>query len=65
VTRSAGQALWHAVECHATTLYRRAVSSGAVDRFDPAVDAARIVRVDVRRAACHGRGSVTEHGLPR
>ncbi|MEJ7596460.1 MAG: DUF4157 domain-containing protein [Kofleriaceae bacterium] len=35
-----GTALWQVAERHAVTLYRRAVSSAAVDPHDPAVDAA-------------------------
>jgi len=35
-----GKALWQAGERHAATLYRRAVSSGAADQYDPAVESA-------------------------
>lgn len=61
VKPSAGQALWHAVERHAATLYRRAVSSGAVDQFDPAVDAARQRRGsgDPRRPSSAARWSAS------
>jgi len=35
-----GHALWRVAERRAATLYRRAVNSGAVDQYDPAVEAA-------------------------
>jgi hypothetical protein len=35
-----GHALWNAAERHSATLYRRAVSSGAIDYDDPAVESA-------------------------
>jgi hypothetical protein len=35
-----GSALWHVAERHTVTLYRRALGSGAVDKHDPAIEAA-------------------------
>lgn len=39
-TTPTGHALWHAAERHSATLYRHAISSGAVDQHDPAVELA-------------------------
>jgi hypothetical protein len=52
-----GQALWHAAERHAATLYRRAEGSGLVDPRDPAIESAlqqcgtgQLLPEEVRRA---------------